>query len=199
MNSPFFAVLSRMKYINRWALMRNTFSENLSEHSLEVAMIGHALATLGNTRLGKNINADRVALIGIFHDCPEIITGDMPTPIKYHNEDIQHAFKDIEDSASGMLVSMLPEDMREIYEPLFFKKEGDDYLWKLCKAADRLSALIKCIDEEKAGNTEFSGAKEGIIERLHEMKLPEVELFEQEFLNAYYLTLDEQRSMCKKI
>ncbi len=179
--------------------MRNTFSENISEHSLEVAMIGHALATRGNVRLGKNINADRVALIGIFHDCPEIITGDMPTPIKYHNEDIQHAFKDIEDSASGMLVSMLPEDMQAVYEPLFFKEEEDEYLWKLCKAADRLSALIKCIDEEKAGNTEFSGAKDGIIERLHEMNLPEVELFEQEFLDAYYLTLDEQRSICKNI
>ena len=193
MNSHFFAMLSRMKYIHRWALMRNSYPENISEHSLEVAMISHALANIGNVRLGKELNADRAAVIGLFHDCPEIITGDMPTPIKYYNHDTRDAFKKVEDEASEKLLDLLPDDMRDAYSPLFFMDEADEYLWKLVKAADRLSALIKCIEEGKAGNREFDGARSGIEERLRQMELPEADIFISDFLPSYELTLDELR------
>lgn len=193
MSSHFFAMLSRMKYINRWALMRNSYSENISEHSLEVAMLSHALAVIGNERLGKNLNADRAAVIGIFHDTPEIITGDMPTPIKYYNKDTQETFKKVEDEAAKSLIGLLPEDLQSTYEPFFFKKEEDEYLWKLVKAADRFSALIKCIEEGKAGNKEFDGAIDGVRERLKEMNLPEIDIFMEEFLPSYSLNLDELR------
>lgn len=191
MSNHFFAMLSRMKYINRWALMRNSFPENISEHSLEVAMIAHALATIGNVRLGKNLDADRAAVIGIFHDTPEIITGDMPTPIKYYNTDTREAFKKVEDEAVDKLLELLPEDLRAVYEPLFIKREEDEYLWKLVKGADRLSALIKCVEEAKVGNKEFESAVEGITARLDEMELPEVEMFRKDFLPSYHLNLDE--------
>lgn len=193
MNSHFFAMLSRMKYIHRWALMRNSYPENISEHSLEVAMISHALANIGNVRLGKELNADRAAVIGLFHDCPEIITGDMPTPIKYYNHDTRDAFKKVEDEASEKLLDLLPDDMRDAYSPLFFMDEADEYLWKLVKAADRLSALIKCIEEGKAGNREFDGARSGIEERLRQMELPEADIFISDFLPSYELNLDELR------
>ena len=193
MTGQFFAMLSRMKYINRWALMRNSREENLSEHSLEVAMIAHALATIGNVRLGKKLDADKAAVIGIFHDSPEIITGDMPTPIKYHDDNTRDTFKKVEDEAATSLLELLPEDLRATYEPLFFKAEGDEYLWKLVKAADRISALIKCIEEGKAGNTEFTSASEGILARIKEMELPEADAFLNEFVPAYKLTLDELR------
>lgn len=193
MTGHFFAMLSRMKYINRWALMRNSREENICEHSLEVAMISHALATLGNVRFGKELDADRAAVIGIFHDSPEIITGDMPTPIKYYNAETQEAFKKVEDEAADSLLALLPEDMREVYRPLFFKQQDEEYLWKLVKAADRISALIKCIEEGKAGNTEFKSAADGIMARIKEMGLPEAEAFLTDFLPSYKLTLDELR------
>ena len=191
MSGQFYAMLSRMKYIQRWALMRNTYPENISEHSEEVAMLAHALAVIGNKRLGKQLDASKAALIGIFHDSQEIITGDMPTPIKYYNDDTRTAFKNVEEEASNLLLSMLPEDIREEYLPLFFEAEGDGYLWKLVKAADRLSALIKCMEEEKAGNREFAGARAGVYVRLTEMQLPEVDIFMKDFLPAYELTLDD--------
>ena len=193
MKSHFFAMLSRMKYIQRWALMRNSYPENISEHSLEVAMLSHALATIGNVRLGKDLDADKAALIAVFHDCPEIITGDMPTPIKYYNADTQDAFKKVEDEAAISLLSLLPDDLKDSYRPLFFKQEEDEYLWKIVKAADRLSALIKCIEEGKAGNREFEGARDGIMARLTEMKLPEADEFIRDFLPSYELNLDELR------
>ena len=191
MSGQFYAMLSRMKYIQRWALMRNTYPENISEHSEEVAMLAHALAVIGNKRLGKQLDASKAALIGIFHDSQEIITGDMPTPIKYYNDDTRTAFKNVEEEASNLLLSMLPEDIRAEYLPLFFEAEGDEYLWKLVKAADRLSALIKCMEEEKAGNREFAGARAGVHVRLTEMHLPEADIFMKEFLPAYELTLDD--------
>ena len=191
--SHFFAMLSRMKYINRWALMRNTYNENISEHSLEVAMLAHALATIGNVRLGKNLNAEKAAMIGIFHDTTEIITGDMPTPIKYYNADMKETFKSIEDDAANQLLSLLPDDLRKEYEQFFFKQEEDEYIWKLVKAADRLSALIKCLEESKAGNREFEGALIGTQDRLEQDDLPEVQIFIEEFLPSYNLNLDELR------
>lgn len=191
MNEHFYAMISRMKYIERWSLMRNSITENISEHSLEAAVLSHALAVIGNRRLGKRLNAEKAALIGIYHDATEIITGDMPTPIKHFNKDISDAFKNIENNAALKLLNMLPEDLRIDYEGIFFKKDDEEYLWKIVKAADKLSALIKCIEEEKAGNCEFRSALATVKESLLEMNVPEAEIFMQEFLPSYYMTLDE--------
>ena len=190
-NSPFFAMISRMKYINRWSLMRNSYQENISEHSLEVGMLAHALALISNKQYGNHINAERAAVIGMYHDCTEIITGDMPTPIKYYNADTKDAYKNVEKQATMELLSMLPDYLYEEYRDIFFQKEDEEYLWRLVKAADRLSAYIKCIEEEKAGNREFSRAKVSIYEKLTEMDLPEVEIFLRDFAGSYSKTLDE--------
>ncbi len=191
MSSNFYAMMSRMKYIERWALMRNSEPENISEHSLEVSMLAHGLAVLGNRRLGRSYNAERAAVIGLYHDSNEIITGDMPTPIKYYNQQMQSIFHDIEDNASKALLSMLPEDLREDYESLFFKREDDAELWRLVKAADKLSALIKCIEESKAGNREFDSAQKTLMQAVTELHLPEADMFVEEFLPSYSKTLDE--------
>lgn len=191
MENSFFAMMSRMKYIERWALMRNSITENISEHSLDVSILAHALAIIGNVRLGKDLNAEKAALIGIYHDATEIITGDMPTPIKYFNESIQGAFKAVEQVAAQRLLHMLPEDIQSSYEEIFFPQEQNDYLWKLVKAADKLSALIKCIEERKAGNSEFLSAEKSLREILGEMKMEEITIFMKEFLPAYDKTLDE--------
>ena len=187
----FGAMMSRMKYIDRWALMRNSTKENISEHSLEVAMLAHLLAVIGKVRFGKNLDADRAALIGIYHDSTEIITGDMPTPIKYYSDEMRDTFKEIEDLAAIQLLAMLPDDIREEYEDLFFVQEQDAYLWKLVKAADKISALIKCVEEEKAGNTEFVNARKLTRKSIDAMELEEVEVFFEEFFPAYKMTLDE--------
>lgn len=147
----FFAMVSRMKYIDRWALMRNTRQENLTEHSHEVAVIAHALAVLRNRRFGGHVDAARAALLGLYHDLPETLTGDLPTPVKYHNPEIRAAYQAVEDSACSKLTSMLPEDLRPDYEPFFFPAQVDAPLWPLVKAADKISALAKCMEEEKAG------------------------------------------------
>ncbi len=201
MASNFFAALSRMKYIERWALMRSSRPENLSEHSLETAVIAHALATIGNVRLGKALDADRAAVIALFHDASEIITGDMPTPVKYYNDEIRTAYKDVERVAEDRLLSKLPEDLRPVYEDLFRAPDSssgaapdpEHYLRRLVKAADKISALIKCIEEETTGNTEFRTAKASIGTALEEYasSLPEVRIFLAEFLPAYGHTLDE--------
>ncbi len=187
----FGAMLSRMKYIDRWALMRNSTKENISEHSLEVAMIAHLLAVIGRVRFGKELDADKAALIGIYHDSTEIITGDMPTPIKYYSDEMRDTFKEIEDLAAIQLLAMLPDDIREEYEDLFFQQDKDTYLWKLVKAADKISALIKCVEEEKAGNTEFVNAKKLTKKSIDAMELEEVDVFFDEFFPAYLKTLDE--------
>ncbi len=188
----FFAMHSRMKYINRWALMRNTYSENISEHSNDVAVIAHALAVIKNIRYGGNLNAERAAFLGLYHDMPEIITGDMPTPVKYHSAHMRQAFAEVEDMASEKLLSMLPEDMKEYYRGAFFTEEGDEYLWKIVKAADKISALIKCIEEEKAGNKEFTKAFESTKKVIGKMYMPECEDFLKDFIPSFYLSLDEQ-------
>ena len=187
----FGAMLSRMKYIDRWALMRNSTKENISEHSLEVAMLAHLLAVIGRVRFGKELDADKAALIGIYHDSTEIITGDMPTPIKYYSDEMRDIFKEIEDLAAIQLLALLPDDIREEYEDLFFAREQDAYLWKLVKAADKISALIKCVEEEKAGNTEFANAKKMTKKSIETMELEEVAVFFEEFFPAYLKTLDE--------
>lgn len=187
----FFAMLSRMKYIDRWALMRNSRRENICEHSHEVAVLAHALAVIGNQRLGKHLPAERAAVLGLYHDSTEIITGDLPTPIKYKDDRIRQAYKHIEGQAGRSLLGRLPEDLRGEYESLFVPQEDEAYLWELVKAADKLSALIKCIEEEKTGNREFIRAGQATREKLEEMQLPELKIFLEEFLPAYSLTLDE--------
>lgn len=187
----FYAMLARMKYIDRWSLMRNAEHENVSEHSLEVAVIAHALAVISNVRLGNQWNVERAAMLGLFHDSTEILTGDMPTPVKYFNQDIREAYKKVEADAAQRLMDMLPEDMQSYYQPYFNQREEDNYLWKLEKAADRLSALIKCINEKKAGNTEFQKAYQSTLQSLEDMQMKEVTIFMNEFLPAYSKTLDE--------
>lgn len=191
MTNQFFAMMSRMKYIERWALMRNSRSENISEHCLEVGMIAHGLAVISNVRLQMSVDEKEAALMGMFHDSTEIITGDMPTPIKYYNDTIREAFQAVEEVAAGQLLDMLPQDMRSSYEALFFPQEDDQYLWKLVKAADKLSALIKCIEERKAGNHEFIKAEQTLRQFIEDMNLEAVEIFVKEFLPAYDKTLDE--------
>lgn len=194
--STFFAIVSRMKYIERWALMRSARPENLSEHSLEVAAIAHGLATLGNVRYGRTLDAEKAALIGLFHDTTEIVTGDMPTPVKYANRSIRDAYKDVERGAEDTLLDTLPEDLRPTYEAIFRgdpADENDVYLRRLVKAADKISALIKCIDEAQSGNAEFKTAEEGIRTKVDEMaaQMPEVADFVAEFLPSYGKTLDQ--------
>lgn len=193
-NCTFFAMLSRMKYINRWGLMNCTRQENLSEHSLETAIIAHALATIANKRLNKSIDSCRVAVMAIFHDCSEIITGDMPTPIKYYNSKIKHAYKDIEQDSADKLLDRLPTDLKAEYEPFIAHSDDNAELYRYVKAADKLSALIKCIDELKMGNSEFKSAQKSIQKAVEIManELDEVKIFIEEFLPAYSLTLDEQ-------
>ena len=197
MEYNFFATISRMKYIERWALMRNSRSENLSEHSLEVAMIAHALCTIGNVRYGRSLDASRAALIGLYHDASEIITGDMPTPVKYVNDHLKDAYKEVERMAEYKLLERLPADIRAEYETILKKPASADenelYMRRLVKGADKLSAYIKCIEEENSGNREFRTAKETISAALDKMaaELPEVADFMKEFLPPYGRTLDE--------
>ena len=188
----FFALVSRLKYIERWALMRSAKSENLAEHSLEVAMIAHGLCTIGNVRYGRGLNAEMAALIGMYHDASEIITGDMPTPVKYFNPEIRAAYAEVEHAAEERLLATLPDDLLPAYEKVFSHAE-DDYLHRLVKAADKISALIKCVDEAHAGNAEFATAAQSTREALDSMatELPEVADFLEEFLPSYGRTLDE--------
>ena len=177
MSSHFYAFLSRMKYINRWALMRNTSADTLSQHSHEVSAVAYALCVIGNRRYGKAYNGERASLLGLFHDMPEIITGDLPTPVlnlstsyvKYFNPEIKDAYKKVEAVASEKLLATLPDDLREDFAFLFNEKESDEELWKIVKAADKISALIKCIEERKAGNMEFAKAEQSTLESIKNM------------------------------
>ena len=175
----FFAMMARMKNIERWALMRNSIQENISEHSLEVAMLAHGLSLIANEKFGKHVDSNEIALMGMYHDANEIITGDMPTPVKYYDDDIKEAYKRVEYVASKKMVDKLPDYMKKHYE------------WRLVKAADKLSALIKCKQELNSGNQEFKTAYETTKKALHDMNMEEVEVFMQDFLPAYDLTLDE--------
>lgn len=191
MSSSFFALCSRMKYINRWGLMRNSRPENIAEHSLEVAIITHLLCELRNRRFGGNIDIEKAVLTAIYHDVPEIITGDMPTPVKYYDPGIRDAYKRVEHAACEKLVSCIPEDLREAYLPLL-EEPDDKEIAKIVKAADKLSALIKCIEERRSGNTDFSEAEELTLSSIKKMQLVEANAFLEEILPSYFLTLDEQ-------
>lgn len=191
MKSSFFAFISRIKYINRWALMRNTTYETLSQHSYEVATLSHAMAVIGNQRLGKHHDAARAALLGLYHDVPEIITGDMPTPVKYFSSEMREAFAAVESHAGKRLLSMLPDDLRAEYQPLLSDTGEEAELRLLVKAADKLSAYIKCIEERRAGNSEFSDAEKATKKTLDALECPELEIFLKEFLPAYNQPLDQ--------
>jgi 5'-deoxynucleotidase len=187
--SHFFAYLGRMKYILRWNLMRNTQPENIQEHSLQVAVIGHALAVIKNRRFGGSVNADRVVTLASFHEASEVITGDLATPIKYFNPEIKDAYKNIERVASEKLLSMLPEEFKEDYKPLLFQEDSEEH--RLMKAADKICAYLKCLEELKAGNHEFEKATASIRKELDQMKRPEIDYFLKEFTPSFSLTLDE--------
>lgn len=189
--SNFFAFISRMKYINRWGLMRSTKEENVSEHSLDVAVIAHALTIIQKNRLGKNSDPYKTVLYAIYHDASEILTGDMPTPVKYFNPAIKTAYKEVELSAAKSLLKLLPEDFYDDYEPILIPREEDAEIWKTIKAADKISAYIKCVEEEKSGNREFIKAKQSLLKELNNMDRQDVKIFMNEFLEGYSLTLDE--------
>ena len=189
--SRFYAYLSRMKHIFRWSLMKNSQPESLSVHTLDTAVIAHALGLLRNRRFGGHCDVEKLVLLAIYHDCSEILTGDMPTPIKYYNPEIKNAYKEVEAVANRKLVDMLPEDLRDDYRPLLEHEGTDPELLKLLKAADKISALVKCVEEENSGNREFSKAKQSILTSIQAMKLPEADTFVEEFLPSYGLTIDE--------
>ncbi len=189
----FFAVLSRMKHIHRWGLMRCTREENLCEHSFETALLAHALAVLRNERFGGHCSPERAATLALFHDASEIFTGDLPTPVKYDNPTLRESYARVEAHARERLLSMLPEDLRPVYLPLLNEGgEDEEELRRIVKAADKLSALIKCMEERRAGNAEFSRAEQTLRRAVEEMGLPEADCFLKEFLPSYALTLDEQ-------
>ncbi len=186
----FFAFLSRMRYISRWGLMRNTVPENIQEHSLDVAVIAHALVVIRNIYFEGGLDPSRAALYGIFHDASEIFTGDMPTPVKHFNPDFKHSFHQLEDQARRKLLAMLPAELAQEYEPLFFFDDQKEYA-ALVKAADKIAALTKCIEEGKSGNHEFRRAETEHFEHLSASPLPEVRYFLEKFLPGYRLSLDE--------
>ena len=185
----FFAYINRMRFIQRWALMRNSYSENIQEHSHQVAVLAHALAVLRNEKFGGHVDPGAVAVAALYHDASEILTGDMPTPIKYDNPAIRKAYKDVEAVAEGKLLAMLPQELQGVYEALL--RPADPEVETLVKAADKLAAHIKCLEELKAGNDEFRRAAQQTAAALDEMDLPELGYFREHFLASYSLTLDE--------
>jgi 5'-deoxynucleotidase len=189
MGHSFFAYIFRMRYIARWALMRNTRTENVEEHSYEVAVLAHALAVIGRDVLGKDLDPDRAAVLALFHDAPEIVTGDLPTPIKYFNPEIKTAYGQVEAVAQNKLLSMLPPELVPAYEPLV--RESDEALRPYVKAADKLAAWLKCQEELKAGNTEFKRAADETLAALEAMNMEEVIWFMDRLGGAFQLTLDD--------
>jgi len=189
MRSHFFAYVSRMRFIQRWALMRNTAQENVQEHSHQVAVLAHALAVIRNEKFGGSVDAGSVAVAALYHDASEILTGDMPTPIKYDNPAIRKAYKDVEAVAEQKLLAMLPEELQSAYAPVITGPGGEVEV--LVKAADKLSAYIKCVEELKAGNNEFREAAAQTRKALEEYELPEVRYFMDTFMDSFSLTLDE--------
>jgi len=187
----FFAYISRMKYIARWSLMRNSFSENIQEHSHAVAVLAHALGVIRRDVLGLPCDPNACATAALYHDASEIITGDLPTPIKYYSPAIREAYRQVEDEAASQLLDMLPEELRPSYEPLL--REEDKEIKRIVKAADKLSAYIKCVEELRGGNNEFRDAGRESLEALKDMGMPEVDWFLQRFGSSFGLTLDELR------
>ena len=193
MNKSFFALISRMRYIGRWGLMRNSVEENIQEHSHMVAVLAHALAVIGRDICGKDVDPDRCSTVALYHDASEIITGDLPTPIKYHDEAIRNSYKEIERKANERLLSLLPGELRASYEPLL--EDCDAQIHAYVKAADKLSAYIKCIEERKAGNNEFKSAEAQTLAALKANPMPELSYFMENFIPSFEQTLDELGAM----
>ena len=189
MKSHFFAYISRMRFIQRWALMRNTAPENVQEHSHQVAVLAHALAVIRNEKFGGHLDPGAVAVAALYHDASEILTGDMPTPIKYHDPAIRAAYKDVEAVASRKLLDLLPPELQNAYRPILLEEDGE--IRQVVKAADKLSAYIKCVEELKAGNNEFREAAAQTRRALESYDLPEVRYFLETFMDSFSLTLDE--------
>ncbi len=187
----FFSYMARMKHIKRWGLMRNTREENIQEHSLQTAMIAHALALIKNRLYGGNVDAERVLALAVYHETGEVITGDLATPIKYFNPEIKAAYKQIERVAEEKLVNMLPAELKGDYEALILNREAEPELYALVKAADKICAYLKCVEELSAGNSEFTKAKKAIEKSLKQMDRPEVDYFMKAFVPSFELTLDE--------
>ena len=190
MSYNFFAYISRMRYIGRWSLMRNALPENIQEHSHMVAVIAHALGIIRRDVFGVDCNPEECAAVALYHDCSEILTGDLPTPIKYHSDDIRDAYRQVEALACGKLLDTLPEEIRGSFEPLI-GGDAEQRLHDIVKAADKLSAYIKCIEERRAGNDEFISAEKQIRGILEANPMPEVRYFLDNFIPAFELTLDE--------
>lgn len=185
----FYAYLSRLKLIDRWSLMRNTHKENDAEHSLQVAMIAHAIALIGVKRYGREADPDHIMTLAVYHDATEVLTGDLPTPVKYFNKDLRDSYHELESLAAGKLLGMLPDDMTDEMRPLLVQNGG--YEHTVVKAADKISAYLKCLEEQRAGNHEFDYAGQNILNSLNAVDLPEVQDFMKEFVPAFQLTLDE--------
>ena len=189
MSYPFFAYLSRLRLIRRWSLMRNTVPENDAEHSLQVAMIAHAIAVIARDRYGKQVNPEHVLSLAVYHDATEVMTGDLPTPVKYHNDELRGAYHRLESLSADRLLALLPEDLQPAFTP--YMKQESGYEHTLVKAADRISAYIKCMEEQRAGNREFDYAAENVRKSIASIDLPEVRDFLTDFLPAFDMTLDE--------
>lgn len=187
----FFSYMAKMKHIKRWGIMRNTREENIQEHSLQAAMIAHALAIIKNKLFGGNVDAERVIAVAVYHEAGEVITGDLATPIKYFNPEIKSAYKQIERVAEQKLVAMLPGEIKGEYEKLILRREEDKEVYSLVKAADRICAYIKCIEEISAGNREFEKAQKAILASIEKLDMPEVKYFMDKFIPSFELTLDE--------
>lgn len=194
MDNNFFALISRMRYIERWSLMRNSIHENVQEHSHMVAVLAHALGVIRRDIFGVPCDPDACAAVALYHDASEILTGDLPTPIKYHDDEIMSAYRRVENLASAKLLCMLPEELRGAFEPILTgetERENHD----IVKAADKLSAYIKCIEERKAGNNEFINAERQTLAALHAYDMPELEYFIANFIPAFEKTLDDLGGM----
>ena len=194
MRYDFYAYMDRMKYIKRWQLMRSVKEENIMEHSHSVSVLAHALVSIHNEVFGGNADVSKTVLYALYHETSEVMTGDLPTPIKYYNRSIQGAYKELERSACEKMTDMLPKEMRGVIAPYVLADETS-VEYKLVKAADRLAAYVKCLEELRSGNSEFSKAKKSIEEDLHQRKMPEVEYFFEHFIPSFLLTLDDLEGM----
>ena len=189
MTHNFFAYLSRMRYIGRWSLMRNALPENIQEHSHMVAVIAHALGVIRRDVFHVPCDPNEYAAAALYHDCSEILTGDLPTPIKYYNPEIKAAYKQVEYISGTKLLDMLPEELRANYAPLLHESEPEVSV--IVKAADKLSAYIKCVEEQKAGNTEFDSAADATMAALQKLNMPELNWFIENCLEPFRLNLDQ--------
>ncbi len=187
--NEFFAYMARLRLIRRWSLMRNTQPENDAEHSLQVAMIAHALAVLAKERYNREVDPEHVVTLAVYHDAAEVLTGDLPTPVKYHSDHLREAYASVEEAATDRLVRMLPETLRPAMQPSL--TERGTLSMRLVKAADRISAYVHCLEEQRAGNREFDAAAERILASIQAIDLPEVQDFMKECVPAFSLTLDE--------